>query len=133
LYYLRHKTLGIESIKPKSLTGNIVIILILCQQILLHALISMCRTHYATRAFNSFWVIGSNVENPQARNSGNIIYSYNICQYGESIASIQFSAGDFVKFGFPMAYTATVLSWGLVDYEAGFTSAGAYSVVMVRV
>ena len=93
----------------------------------------MCRTHYATRAFNSFWVIGSNVENPQARNSGNIIYSYNICQYGESIASIQFSAGDFVKFGFPMAYTATVLSWGLVDYEAGFTSAGAYNVVMVRV
>jgi hypothetical protein len=44
-----------------------------------------------------------------------------------------FAAGDFVKFGFPMAYTATVLAWGLIDYEAGYSSAGMYSVLMVKV
>jgi len=38
-----------------------------------------------------------------------------------------------VKFGFPLAYTVTVLAWGALDYEAGYTSAGTYSVVMVKV
>jgi len=37
-----------------------------------------------------------------------------------------------VKFGFPMAYTATVLAWGLIDFEAGYSSAGTYRVVMVK-
>jgi hypothetical protein len=37
-----------------------------------------------------------------------------------------------MKFGFPMAFTTTVLSWGLVDYEAGYTSAGMCSVVMLK-
>jgi hypothetical protein len=31
-----------------------------------------------------------------------------------------------------MAYTATVMAWGLVDYEAGYISAGMYIVVMVK-
>ena len=31
-----------------------------------------------------------------------------------------------------MAYTATVLAWGLLDYEAGYISAGTHIVVMVR-
>jgi len=38
-----------------------------------------------------------------------------------------------MKCGFPMAFTATVLAWGLVDYEAGYTAAGTYSVAMVIV
>ena len=32
-----------------------------------------------------------------------------------------------------MAYTATVQSWGLVDYELGYSSTGLYMVVMVKV
>nr|AGS32241.1 endo-beta-1,4-glucanase [Coptotermes gestroi] len=44
---------------------------------------------------------------------------------GEDLTGGYYDAGDFVKFGFPMAYTATVLAWGLVDYEAGYSSAGA--------
>jgi len=44
---------------------------------------------------------------------------------GKDLTGGYYDAGDFVKFGFPMAYTATVLSWGLLDYEAGYTSAGA--------
>ena len=31
-----------------------------------------------------------------------------------------------------MAYSTTVLSWGLVDYEAGCTSASTYIVVNVK-
>jgi hypothetical protein len=31
-----------------------------------------------------------------------------------------------VKFGFSMAYTATVLAWGLVDHKGGYTAAGTY-------
>ena len=55
-----------------------------------------------------------------------------VCQYGEPIESINFAAGDYVKFGSPMAFTATVLAWGLVDYEAGYSSAGMYIVLMVK-
>jgi hypothetical protein len=36
------------------------------------------------------------------------------------------AAGDFVKFGFPMAYTVTVLAWGALDQEAGYTKASTY-------
>jgi hypothetical protein len=32
-----------------------------------------------------------------------------------------------------MAYTITVLAWGMVDYEAGYFSAGTYIVVVVKV
>ncbi|KAA0203848.1 hypothetical protein HAZT_HAZT000711, partial [Hyalella azteca] len=35
-----------------------------------------------------------------------------------------YDAGDHVKFGFPMAYSVTVLSWGLLSYRAGYEAAG---------
>jgi endoglucanase len=35
-----------------------------------------------------------------------------------------YDAGDHVKFGFPMAGTATVLAWGLLEFEAGYKAAG---------
>jgi hypothetical protein len=38
-----------------------------------------------------------------------------------------------MKFGFPMAAATTILAWGLVDYEAGYISAGMYSLVIVKV
>ncbi len=31
-----------------------------------------------------------------------------------------YDAGDHVKFNFPMAYTATVLAWGAIDFEEGY-------------
>ncbi|PIA62146.1 hypothetical protein AQUCO_00200269v1 [Aquilegia coerulea] len=33
-----------------------------------------------------------------------------------------YDAGDNVKFGFPMAYTITVLAWGVVEFEQKFSS-----------
>ena len=34
------------------------------------------------------------------------------------------TAGDYVKFGFPMAYTTTVLAWGMVEYANAYENAG---------
>ncbi|PNF36366.1 hypothetical protein B7P43_G18040 [Cryptotermes secundus] len=46
-------------------------------------------------------------------------------QNGEDLTGGYYDAGDFVKFGFPMAYTITVLSWGVVDHEIGYKDANA--------
>ena len=35
-----------------------------------------------------------------------------------------FLAGDFVKFGFPMAGTVTIVAWSIIDYPLGYSSAG---------
>jgi len=35
-----------------------------------------------------------------------------------------YDAGDHVKFGFPMAFTTTMLAWGAVEYRAGYASSG---------
>jgi hypothetical protein len=48
------------------------------------------------------------------------------------IIYIIFPAGDFVKFGFPMAYTITVLSWGVVDHEIGYKDASSYITVILE-
>ena len=33
-------------------------------------------------------------------------------------------AGDYVKFGFPMASSVTVLAWGMIEFEDGYEKAG---------
>ncbi|MEU8264539.1 glycoside hydrolase family 9 protein [Micromonospora sp. NPDC048999] len=35
-----------------------------------------------------------------------------------------YDAGDHVKFGFPMAFSATMLAWGAVEYRDGYVSSG---------
>src|SRR6185369_4668019 len=35
-----------------------------------------------------------------------------------------FDAGDHVKFGFPMAFSTTMLAWGAVDYRDAYASSG---------
>ncbi|GIF72578.1 glycoside hydrolase family 9 protein [Asanoa siamensis] len=35
-----------------------------------------------------------------------------------------FDAGDHVKFGFPMAFSATMLAWGAVEYRDGYVASG---------
>ncbi|NLT53420.1 MAG: endoglucanase, partial [Actinomycetales bacterium] len=35
-----------------------------------------------------------------------------------------YDAGDHVKFGFPMAFTTTMLAWGGVDFANGYTASG---------
>ncbi len=35
-----------------------------------------------------------------------------------------FDAGDHVKFGFPMAFSTTMLAWGAVDYRDAYAASG---------
>ncbi|MGI5522595.1 glycoside hydrolase family 9 protein [Micromonospora sp. CA-259024] len=35
-----------------------------------------------------------------------------------------YDAGDHVKFGFPMAFSATMLAWGAVEYRSGYSASG---------
>ncbi len=35
-----------------------------------------------------------------------------------------YDAGDHVKFGFPMAFSATMLSWSVMEYKEGYVQAG---------
>ena len=38
-----------------------------------------------------------------------------------------YDAGDNVKFGLPMAFTVTMLSWGVIEYGKEIGYAGEYS------
>lgn len=44
----------------------------------------------------------------------------------ESYDFVTFSASDFVKFGFTMVFTTTVLAWGLLSYKDAYVQAGQY-------
>ncbi|MEO8605581.1 MAG: glycoside hydrolase family 9 protein [bacterium] len=44
---------------------------------------------------------------------------------GVDLSGGWFDAGDHVKFGLPMAYSATMLAWSLADFPSAYDSAGA--------
>ncbi|XP_077991299.1 endoglucanase F-like [Glandiceps talaboti] len=43
---------------------------------------------------------------------------------GENLTGGWFDAGDHVKFGLPMAWSTTVLAWGLIAYKDSYESTG---------
>ena len=43
---------------------------------------------------------------------------------GVDLSGGWYDAGDFVKFGLPMAYSVTVLTWGLIKYQDAYIAAG---------
>ena len=43
---------------------------------------------------------------------------------GDEVVGGYYDAGDHVKFGFPMAATATVLAWGGINFQEGYSRAG---------
>ncbi|PNF24410.1 hypothetical protein B7P43_G09674 [Cryptotermes secundus] len=45
-------------------------------------------------------------------------------QNGEDLTGGYYDAGDFVKFGFTMASTTTLLAWGYLSYRDAYESAG---------
>ena len=49
------------------------------------------------------------------------------CDVGRSMQKGWFDAGDHVKFNFPMAFSATMLGWGLIDHKEGYIRAGEYN------
>ncbi|MEM7620505.1 MAG: glycoside hydrolase family 9 protein [Pseudomonadota bacterium] len=44
---------------------------------------------------------------------------------GRDLSGGMFDAGDHVKFGFPMANTATTLAWGGLEFSEGYRQSGA--------
>jgi len=55
------------------------------------------------------------------------LMSYNLtaCQTGG-----WYDAGDNVKFNLPMAWSAAVLAWSVVEFTAGYKAAGQYTVAL---
>src|SRR5918992_1232983 len=49
---------------------------------------------------------------------------------GRDLTGGWFDAGDHVKFGLPMAFSATMLAWGAVDYRAAYSSSGQLTPLM---
>nr|CAD7200439.1 unnamed protein product [Timema douglasi] len=48
-------------------------------------------------------------------------------QQGEDLTGGYYDAGDFVKFGFTMASTTTLLAWGFLSYKEAYISAGQFN------
>lgn len=60
-----------------------------------------------------------------------IIIRYVIYNKNQSniIICIIISAGDFVKFGFTMASTTTILAWGYLSYKDVYEEIGKYEYI----
>lgn len=43
---------------------------------------------------------------------------------GKNLSGGWYDAGDHVKFNFPMAFSATMLAWGAIDFPGGYTASG---------
>jgi hypothetical protein len=43
---------------------------------------------------------------------------------GHDLTGGWYDAGDHVKFNFPMAFSATMLAWGAIDFAGGYNAAG---------
>ena len=46
---------------------------------------------------------------------------------GKDLTGGWYDAGDHVKFGLPMAYTATMLGWGAIDFKPGYEKSGQFT------
>jgi len=49
---------------------------------------------------------------------------------GKDLTGGWYDAGDHVKFGLPMASSATMLAWSVYEYEDGYKQAGQYDAIL---
>ncbi|XP_072980908.1 endoglucanase 22-like [Typha angustifolia] len=73
----------------------------------------------------------------EAQRSGHLPYNQRVTwrghsgltdglQQGVDLVGGYYDAGDHVKFGLPMAFTVTMLSWGVIEYGGDIAAAGEY-------
>ena len=48
---------------------------------------------------------------------------------GKNLTGGWYDAGDHVKFGFPMAFSATMLGWGALDFKSGYEKSGQLTAI----
>uniref|UniRef100_H2YMU1 Endoglucanase n=1 Tax=Ciona savignyi TaxID=51511 RepID=H2YMU1_CIOSA len=46
------------------------------------------------------------------------------CDQSKDLSGGYYDAGDNVKFGFPMAFTATTLAWGMIEFKDAYLASG---------
>ncbi|WP_118134478.1 glycoside hydrolase family 9 protein [Oceanicella sp. SM1341] len=51
---------------------------------------------------------------------------------GRDLSGGWYDAGDHVKFGLPMASSATLLAWGASDYAEGYKASGSYDDILTH-
>ncbi|KAI3790903.1 hypothetical protein L2E82_04322 [Cichorium intybus] len=82
----------------------------------------------ASSAFDYNQVLDKSLLFFEAQRSGNLPRSQRVNWQGDSgltnsyqqkvnLVGGYYEAGDHVKFGLPMAYTVTMLSWGAIEYH----------------
>lgn len=50
--------------------------------------------------------------------------------HGLDLSGGWYDAGDHVKFGLPMAYTVTMLDWGVIQYQQDYINSGQYQYLL---
>ncbi|CAK8681039.1 unnamed protein product [Clavelina lepadiformis] len=52
------------------------------------------------------------------------------CDVGIDLTGGWYDAGDNIKFGFPMAYSATVLAWGMIEFKDAYVDSGDWDAAL---
>jgi hypothetical protein len=47
--------------------------------------------------------------------------------HGEDLSGGYYDASDFVKFSFTMAFTTTILAWGMLSFDDAYAETGTFS------
>src|SRR5262245_4975714 len=101
----------------------------------LAACLAFCATQLSAQTFNYAEALQKSLFFYEAQRSGDLPPSNRVNWRGDSalqdgadvgrdLTGGWYDAGDHVKFGLPMAASATMLAWGIVEYRANYVQIG---------
>ncbi|WP_055108329.1 glycoside hydrolase family 9 protein [Paenibacillus ihumii] len=99
------------------------------------------RTHAAASDYNYAEALQKSIYFYEAQRSGKLPDNNRVewrgdsglqdgADVGHDLTGGWYDAGDHVKFGFPMAYTATMLAWSVYEYREGFEQSGQLEYIL---
>ncbi|XP_057507977.1 endoglucanase 11 [Actinidia eriantha] len=111
--------------------------IIVQQFTLLLLLLSFFPVFAQSQAFDYAEALSKSLLYFEAQRSGRLPYSQRVpwrdhsgltdgLEQGVDLVGGYYDAGDHVKFGLPMAFTVTMLSWGVIEYGDQITRAGEF-------